>query len=174
MQPLPVGAKFTAVDIDGHYHSVSATELSWRPSIYAIIVENGSVLLVPQVERGFDLPGGGIELGESFESAVVRETWEETGLHVASGPIVAVRESYFAWAPDRPDERAVFQAIMLYTSARILGGSLSTSGFDPREKHEATLAKWVPVDDLDTVRVASSVDYRPIVKAVARGGPTLS
>ncbi len=51
----------------------------------AIIIRNGKVLLIHRHKPGRDyytLPGGGVELEESFEEATIREVKEETGLDV--------------------------------------------------------------------------------------------
>jgi len=51
----------------------------------AIIIRNGELLLIHRQKPGRDyyiLPGGGVELDESFEEACIREVKEETGLDV--------------------------------------------------------------------------------------------
>jgi len=51
----------------------------------AIIIRNGKLLLFHRQKPGKDyyiLPGGGVELEESFEEACIREVKEETGLEV--------------------------------------------------------------------------------------------
>jgi 8-oxo-dGTP diphosphatase len=60
----------------------------------AVIVDDGKVVLV---KRGYEplkgqwsLPGGGVEIGETLETAVAREILEETGLHVDVGPVIEV------------------------------------------------------------------------------------
>lgn len=54
-----------------------------------IIGDNGKILLTqryspesPEVHLKWQLPGGGVEKGETIESACVREVLEETGLNV--------------------------------------------------------------------------------------------
>jgi 8-oxo-dGTP diphosphatase len=53
----------------------------------AIIILGGKLLLFHRQKPGRDyyiLPGGGVELDESFEEACIREVKEETGLDVLS------------------------------------------------------------------------------------------
>jgi 8-oxo-dGTP pyrophosphatase MutT (NUDIX family) len=51
----------------------------------AIIIQNGTLLVIHRQKPGLDyyiLPGGGVELDESFQEACIREVKEETGLDV--------------------------------------------------------------------------------------------
>ncbi|OCX61673.1 NUDIX hydrolase [Thioclava sp. SK-1] len=65
-----------------------------RPGAYAILIRDGQLLLThqsaPQPE--FQLPGGGIDPGESGIRALHREVYEETG-----------------WAIDRPRKLGAFR-----------------------------------------------------------------
>ncbi len=71
----------TCIDKDKNTYEVPLSEFVWRPSTYAIIIEDDKILLVP-VWDGYDLPGGGIELGETVEEGCTREVKEETGMDV--------------------------------------------------------------------------------------------
>ena len=71
----------TVTDFEGNPYKIEASKLAWRPSAYGIVIRENKILLLKQT-NGYDLPGGGMELGEIPEEAVVREVWEETGLTV--------------------------------------------------------------------------------------------
>lgn len=57
-----------------------------RPGVYAVLVRGGDVLLTHQMEPEpeFQLPGGGIDPGESPLRALHREVWEETGWRIGA------------------------------------------------------------------------------------------
>lgn len=53
------------------------------PSTCALIKKDGKVLVIDlNYEKGYSIPGGGIEVGENAEDAMIREVYEETGLKV--------------------------------------------------------------------------------------------
>jgi len=50
----------------------------------AVIDDSGHVLVIQRADNGhWELPGGVLELGETFEDGVVREVLEETGITVS-------------------------------------------------------------------------------------------
>ncbi|MBT2680195.1 NUDIX domain-containing protein [Bacillus sp. ISL-35] len=56
-----------------------------RPRAFAAIINNNNILMTKHVYPDgefWTLPGGGLEAGESFEEAVVREVKEEVSLDV--------------------------------------------------------------------------------------------
>lgn len=57
-----------------------------RPGVYAVITDGVSVLLTHQADPipEFQLPGGGIDPGESPLAALHREVMEETGWRIAA------------------------------------------------------------------------------------------
>jgi ADP-ribose pyrophosphatase YjhB (NUDIX family) len=75
-------------------------KLTFRPSVYAIIVNDGNVLLLNTTHTGtYSLPGGGIEIGEPIEDALKREVREETGLEIEIINFYRFEEQFFYYDP---------------------------------------------------------------------------
>jgi 8-oxo-dGTP diphosphatase len=52
--------------------------------------ENHEVLLVKSPKRGWEFPGGMVEPGESLQEALMREIYEESGIHVTITGFIGV------------------------------------------------------------------------------------
>jgi 8-oxo-dGTP pyrophosphatase MutT (NUDIX family) len=88
----PHGAE---VPLDG------TSPLRWRLSAYVLAARDWKVLMVRQPPAWggrWELPGGGVEVGESLLEGAARECREETGCHfVASSPgPIHVAETWFS------------------------------------------------------------------------------
>lgn len=70
-----------------------------RPAAFGIAVRDGLIAVVRVAPDGFtpwvDLPGGGIDPGETPVQAVVRELGEETGLQVSAGAVLGQADQHF-------------------------------------------------------------------------------
>lgn len=72
-----------------------------RPGVYAVLVRGGDALLTHQdaPEPEFQLPGGGIDPGESPVHALHREVFEETGWSIADPRRIGAYRR-FAYMPE--------------------------------------------------------------------------
>ncbi len=63
-----------------------------RPGTNGVVFnERGEILLQKRSDNGFwALPGGAVDVGESVEQGVIREDFEETGLHVTVKRMVGI------------------------------------------------------------------------------------
>jgi 8-oxo-dGTP diphosphatase len=124
-----------------------------------VIHEDGQRLLLHKREdfRVWGLPGGNIEVGETPEEAVIRETFEETGYHIRITELVGEYHR-----PQYRDLRYVYQG-------QVVGGF-------PLERGPETLAvSWFPLDGLpktlapsvrEIVRDVFVCDSKPVTRTV--------
>jgi 8-oxo-dGTP diphosphatase len=110
-------------------------------AVSAAIFRDGRVLIV---RRGrapahglYTLPGGGVELGETLEQAVMREVREETGLAIAPLALVGFREAIARDAAGRIERHFV----ILPFAARWIAGDIALS-------EELAEADWRRPDEL--------------------------
>jgi ADP-ribose pyrophosphatase YjhB (NUDIX family) len=122
------------------------------------VTDEGHVLLI---RRGFEpgrglwaQPGGFLEVDETPSEGAIRETREETGLHVALGEIVGLYARL---------EAAV---IVLAYEARIVGGEATTGP-------EATEIVAFPPESLPWPEIAFRTTYWALVDWLARRRPEL-
>src|ERR1700751_2977424 len=80
-------------------------------AVSAAIFRDGRVLIVrrarPPAHGLYTLPGGGVELGETLEQAIIREVREETGLAITPLALVGFREALARDAAGRVERHFV-------------------------------------------------------------------
>lgn len=91
-------------------HEVDEADLIDRVSVYGVYIKDGALLLTKHTVSGnWELPGGGVDHGESHEQGLGRELNEETGLELRElGEFIKKLEGYFfdlatgqAWRSER-------------------------------------------------------------------------
>jgi 8-oxo-dGTP diphosphatase len=94
-------------------------------AVSAAIFRAGRVLIVrrgtPPMQGIYTLPGGGVELGETLEQAVIREVREETGLAIEPVALAGYREVITHDAAGKVERHFV----ILPFAARYLAGEIS-------------------------------------------------
>jgi len=121
------------------------------PSCHALVREGDRFLLVqrarPPLAGCWGLPGGGVELGETVEEALLREVREETGLTV-----VIDRFLGYADAIERDEEgRVRYHYVILYFGAHPTGGQLEAAD-------DAGAARWVTADESRVLPLTDAVE----------------
>jgi len=108
-------------------------------------------------------PGGGVEGGETFEEAAIRELWEETGIRVDDvGCQIARRQVVFQLSNGEhvhEDER--------YFHVQVSGIHLSTTGWTAYELECMTGHHWWTLEELEqTVEQVSPENLGGMLEAL--------
>ncbi len=106
-----------------------------------IIVTNskGEILLQKRSDNNmWGLPGGALELGESYEEAAYREVLEETGYKVEIKSMIGVFSKYFHTYPNGDEAQTIsvaFEATILEDEKHetVDGETLDLKFVDPRK-----------------------------------------
>jgi ADP-ribose pyrophosphatase YjhB (NUDIX family) len=148
----------------GDERNVPIEELVFRVSVYGVLIKDNAVLLVPQWTDGYDLPGGGVELGETLDMAFVREFKEETGLTVSRGKLIHCADDFWI----TPFTKQPFHCVLLYFVAEYESGIVSDAGFDEDEKRYAKKAEWISLDKVGSLKFYNPVDSVAIIHGIAK------
>jgi 8-oxo-dGTP diphosphatase len=119
-------------------------------AVSAAVFRDGRVLIVrrarPPAHGLYTLPGGGVELGETLEQAIIREVREETGLEIAPLALVGFREAIARDAAGGIERHFV----ILPFAARWVGGEIALSA-------ELAEAHWRKPDELTGLKTTDGL-----------------
>lgn len=117
-------------------------KLKWRPSVYALIFNDaGEMLVLDNIRNGrYDLVGGGIEIWEKAEAALIREAWEETGLTIRVDGLVHLSQQFFLTPSGKH-----WHVMSLFYRATVLGGELRSTII---EDEESLNPHWISLENL--------------------------
>ena len=107
------------------------------------LIQDGNKVLLQNRDKedwkGYTLPGGHVEAGESFVDAVVREMKEETGLKILSPKLVGIKQ--FPITNGR-------YIVLLFKATEFTGTVISS------DEGEMT---WIDIDKLSEVNVVDDL-----------------
>jgi len=119
----------------------------------AVVVDNqGQILLQRRSDSGnWALPGGAMDIGETFAQSAIREVKEETGFDVRIDHIIGIYSDpghVFAY-----DDGEVRQEFSICLACAIVGGKLTVSS-------ESTAVQFFAVADLPDLQMHESIRIR--------------
>lgn len=114
-----------------------------------IIIKDGKIVLIKrgnEPARGkWTIPGGLVEIGETLETAVVREAKEETCLDVMNPSFIGVVDQI-----DRDkDGKVKYHYVILDFLVKVVGGSIGAAS-------DAAELSWVPIEEVETYDLTES------------------
>jgi len=146
-------------DIEGKKYKVGSNQLSFRPSVYGVIIKNGKILLSKQW-GGYNLPGGGMDLGETIEGALKREVFEETGIKIRVGKVIDCKNSFFKL----PFSGKYVHSILMFYTCEALNNRIDTKKLSNDEKQYSDFPEWMDLKNLKKLKFRCSIDSSNIIK----------
>ncbi|UTX53217.1 NUDIX hydrolase [Leucobacter aridicollis] len=139
-----------------------------RVAAYAVIERRGKILLTHWRRghlHGWTLPGGGIDPGEDPKDAVVREVFEETGLHAKPGRLLGVdsRVMVREEVPEGTDPE--MHTIRIVYRATVQDGPLRNEVDGSSDE-----ARWVSLKDVSSLKTLSLVQTGLRMAGLSRRG----
>ncbi|MFD6158584.1 NUDIX domain-containing protein [Nocardia sp. NPDC060256] len=138
---------------DYYRDSNAPTANSLVPGGSALIVdEHGAILMQRRSDSGnWSLPGGTMEIGETLEQCVIRETKEETGLDIEITGLLGIYTD-----PEHVIEYSdgeVRQEFNITYYGQVIGGELTIS-------NESTAVRYLHPSELDNHPIHETVRLR--------------
>ena len=120
----------------------------------AIIIEDGCVLFAGNEKENYLYSiGGGVHMGETAEDAVLREVFEETGVHYEIDSLAVIHENFFnensGTLKGLNCHEISFYFLMKSRGTKELHSNSTTYGVK-EEMH------WIPINDLDKYKAFPS------------------
>jgi 8-oxo-dGTP diphosphatase len=119
-------------------------------AVSAAIFRDGRVLIVrrarPPAHGLYTLPGGGVELGETLEEAVIREVREETALEIEPVELAGYRQAIARDSAGRIERHFV----ILPFAARYVAGSITLN-------EELAEAHWLKPGELSGLQTTDGL-----------------
>ncbi len=130
--------------------------------VYGVILNEGKILLIKKA-RGpykgmYDLPGGGVEYGESSEETLRREFLEETGLEIKS-PKFIQNNLFTVEYKNSKGEECGLHHIGIYYSVELEGDNNIKTGADGED---SLGAEYIDINKLSDIEISPIA--RPVIE----------
>ncbi len=117
--------------------------------VYALAIKDYSVLLIKKARGPYtgkwDLPGGGIEFGESPEETLKREVMEETGLSVLSHQLLNVLSHSVSYKNTKGENKEMHHLGIIY---KVILDNPENAKKDA-DGEDSLGAKWISVSSIN-------------------------
>ncbi len=115
--------------VDAHHQVIpyDGSPVKWRVSAYAVVIRDNQLLVVKHNwQTYYDVPGGGVELGETLTETVEREGLEEAGAKFRLGDVFGIKQDWFF----HQAEHQFYQALQVFYKAELQGELLPPTQAD--------------------------------------------
>jgi ADP-ribose pyrophosphatase YjhB (NUDIX family) len=140
-----------------------------RNAVRAVIVRDDAVLMQKKWAESkgtwYTLPGGGQDVGEALDAALIRECEEEIGVRVEVSELLSVAEFYKRRETAYPSIRHIIE---IYFACRVPEEYRPASGSHP-DKHQVDVV-WLPLDQL-TQHALYPKDLSRCLSQIIQDGP---
>ena len=122
--------------------------INWRVGLYSLVFSSDDKILVikSNFSGKYELPGGGLELGESIPEGLARECHEETGYKVAivsQTPFYSGEQFFYGSVTKK-----FFHAVHLFYEAELVSDVQDTSAINANGENESAKVEWLSLDQL--------------------------
>ena len=126
---------------------------SVKPSATAFVLRDGAVLLTCRSDNGnWSMPGGAHDPGESLSMTAVRETLEETGINVRLTGVAGIYTDPRHVIHYTSNDEVRQEFTIVYRAEYVSG--------EPTTSSETTIVEWVPVENIDSLKMDRSQRMR--------------
>ena len=118
----------------------------YRDSIRGIIIKNNKLLMIySPINKDYKFPGGGVDKGENYHQALIREVSEEAGAKVSE--ILEDFGMVIEYNKPLEEEFDLFKMSSYYYICTISEGEFEKQNLDDYEEELGFIPKWVDIDE---------------------------